>query len=451
MRIKNRYILWLLSSALILTACDKIEPDFFDESANGAYFDYNNSAEFEHTINFGEYVIGEPDTVPITLKVKLLGYLKEENRTLSIKKKNIEGFEPADITIPEVVFGSNEYEKEVEIKVKRPEIKGDTFAICIYLDGEGDLGHGIKGKEEFFLYVKETYETPSEWKFLSNQYLGQWDKEKHFYLAYLMGNDRYYNALYDSRSQSENYDSIIKYNEMVFNDLFKEVPAEPVTLDFPILDETLEPKYDEPYFWKEYAEKHLGEFNMKIFSKANKAMKVTSTNNICELYALAENAETMKDVELEYHKDEFLNMLNEYYKYPKAGYPIAEYKEHCWVQARAGVKYNLRIPYWWDSPDSLGRESAAGKIGDFYGKYSDEKYQFMITTMMNTEGPEKFITESMFPLSINQEDGSLGWDGSVGGEERLNECYRIIKDAYDEFAEYLNFTIPERDFNQSQK
>ena len=43
-------------------SCEKYEPDLFDESANGAYFDYEYAADFNKTLNFGEYIVGDPDT-----------------------------------------------------------------------------------------------------------------------------------------------------------------------------------------------------------------------------------------------------------------------------------------------------------------------------------------------------------------------------------------------------
>ena len=97
MKRENHYIVWLIGLALTFTACEKIEPDFFDEDYNGAYFDYQYSADFEKTLNFGEYVVGSPQTVPVVLNVKLLGYLSDDARSLSIKKKEVEGYALADI------------------------------------------------------------------------------------------------------------------------------------------------------------------------------------------------------------------------------------------------------------------------------------------------------------------------------------------------------------------
>ena len=107
-----QYIVCLFSLTLALTACEGREPDLFDKDANGAYFDYEYSNEFEKTLNFCDYIVGNPDTVSVTLKVKLLGYLMDEARTLSVKTKDVEGYEPADVTIEEVIFANKEYRKE---------------------------------------------------------------------------------------------------------------------------------------------------------------------------------------------------------------------------------------------------------------------------------------------------------------------------------------------------
>ena len=51
MKRENHYIVWLIGLALTFTACEKIEPDFFDEDYNGAYFDYQYSADFENIVS----------------------------------------------------------------------------------------------------------------------------------------------------------------------------------------------------------------------------------------------------------------------------------------------------------------------------------------------------------------------------------------------------------------
>ena len=116
MKIGNHHTAWLLGLALIFTSCDKIEPEFFDDSHNGAYFDYQYASDYETTLNFGEYIVGSPQTMPVTLNVKLLGYLTDNARKLSIKTKEVEGYDPAKVTIPDVTFENKEYQKEIEIE-----------------------------------------------------------------------------------------------------------------------------------------------------------------------------------------------------------------------------------------------------------------------------------------------------------------------------------------------
>ena len=53
--------------AVTFTACETSEPDLFDKDSNGAYFDYEYAADFKKVLNFSEHIVGNPDTVAITL------------------------------------------------------------------------------------------------------------------------------------------------------------------------------------------------------------------------------------------------------------------------------------------------------------------------------------------------------------------------------------------------
>ena len=55
MKKRIQYIVGLLCLTFTFAACEKIEPELFDEGANGAYFDYSYAADFERTLNFGEH------------------------------------------------------------------------------------------------------------------------------------------------------------------------------------------------------------------------------------------------------------------------------------------------------------------------------------------------------------------------------------------------------------
>lgn len=436
----SHYITWLLGLTFILSACDKIEPDFFDEEYNGAYFDYQYSADFEKTLNFGEYVVGNPESIPVKLNVKLLGYLSDEERTLSIKSKEIDGYALADIVIPDLSFANREYQKELEIIVKRPEVEDEIFAVCIYLDGEGDLGTGIAGKDSFKIYVKEVHEKPSVWAGQVQTYLGDWNREKHAFLATMMNNNYYYEALYSTEQSKYKYDEIINLNELTVNTLLAEEPAEPITLNFPILKAEEYPDYSEPFFWERYSEQ-LGLYTSQKFCKFTHMINAANTTEIIAAY---ENAgEQMEKYKETFHKEDVLTMLNAYYDYPKMGYTIDQYKELLWVKIDKETDYiskgvYMRIPYWWEDPDNLGTGEIVKK---YFGEYTDDKYQFMIKTMMDYDGIDNFVVATILPFTI--EGKGYGWDETVGGEERLKECYKTIKAKNDKRPKPLRHDIPE--------
>ena len=125
--------------------------------------------------------------------------------------------------------------------------------------------------------------------------------------------------------------------------------------------------------------------------------------------------------------------------------PLSDYKNLCWVALRNGITYKVRIPYWWEDPNGLG----TGEIVRMYfGEYSDEKYRFMLVTMLEEEGSDNFITESILPFIYDVERATYAWDNSpfgerqLAGEERLKECYRLIKAANDSRPPSRRFDIP---------
>ena len=439
------YIAWLFGLTFVMVACEGREPDLFDEDANGAYFDYNTANEFEQTLNFSDYIVGNPDTVSVTLKVKLLGYLMDEKRVLSVKTKDVEGYEPADVTIDKVTFAGKEYEKDIEVKVKRPVVEDEIYAVCIYLDGSGDIGTGINGKTEINLYVTESYAMPAVWYSHIEAFLGAWNKEKHIFLANHTGNNRFYSNLFDSEREEHLYDSILNLNVSAVNALLGSEPIEDIVADLPILKETDYPAYTEPYFWSAY-ETDLGMFRANKFCRFTTMLGGATTRDVAALYATEAAVQRMKSEAAGFHKDDVYYMLGEYNNYAKAGYPIAEYKDLCWVELKNSVTYKMRIPYWWEDPDGLG---TADIVKRYFGEYSDDKYQFMLKTMLAEDGAENFVTASILPFVYDIERGAYAWDASpfgkkqLAGEERLKECYRVIKAANDKRPSSRQFDIPD--------
>lgn len=444
MKSKKHYIAYLLGITLLFNACEKIEPEFFDEEYNGAYFDYQYAADFETTLNFGEYVIGNPDNVPLTLNIKLLGYLTDEARSLSIKTKEVEGYELANITVPEVVFKDREYQKNIEVIVKRPEQEDLTYAICLYLDGEGDLGTGIAGKNEFTIYVKEVHEKPNVWWGQIQTYIGDWDREKHAFLANLMNNDYYYNALYNTEQGQHKYNEIIALNELAVSTLLAEEPETPIAINFPILKETEYAEYEKPYFWDKYQE-YLGLYRSEKFCRFAHLINAANTADIIAGYETENALEMMEKYKVTYHKEDVLAMLNAYYNYAISGYTIDKYKELFWVEIQNNTDYvtkgvYLKCPYWWEDPDNLG---TAEIVKRYFGEYDDKKYQFMLKTIMAEDGNENFVAATILPFARDIQTNSYIWDETAGGEERIKECYRLIKAKNDKRPANLRFEIPE--------
>ena len=430
MKRKNQYTAWLLALALTFTACDTIEPDFFDENYNGAYFDYQNASDYDTTLNFAEYKVGNPQVNNVAMNIKLLGYLTDETRNLSIKTKGVEGYELAKVTIPDVTFGNKEYQKEIEVIVERPEAEDVTYAVCIYLDGEGDLGTGIAGKNEYTIYVKESHEKPTIWAGQIPSYFGNWKRETHAFLANLTNNDYYYND-FKVNENVLNWAFIENLNILAVNSILAEDSQDHIAVNIPILDpEDLTYNtagYNKPYFWDNYKE-YLGFYSSYRLYDFTRSVNSANTQNIVQAY---ENAkEKMEEKRPTYHKEDFLAMQNAYYNYPELGYTIDQYKDLMWVEVEQPTVYidngngksYMRIPYWWEDPNNLGTGEIVKK---YFGEYSDEKYQFMIKTMTKNEGTEDFVIATILPFTITE--NGYGWDETVGGEERLKECYKIIK------------------------
>lgn len=436
------YIIGLFLLSLVLVACKDSEPFLYDEDSNGAYFDYEYENEFEKRVDFGDYIIGEPDTVIVTLKVKLLGYLMDEARTLAVKTKDIEGYEPADVTIGKVVFANKEYEKQIEVKVKRPQVEDVTYAVCIYLDGSGDIGTGIVGKNEVNLFVKESYVMPDTWSDIE-LYQGAWSKEKQKFLVRLTADNEYYSKLFDITGIPDNKANIA-LNSSAVNALLANETEVNAALEFPIMKETDEPAYTEPYFWAEY-EDVLGFFRSNKFCRFIGMLGGATTNNVAALFASEEARAKMEEEAENFHKDDVYYMLNRYYDYAKQGLPISEYRNLCWVEIKNTGNYKMRIPYWWEDPDNLGTAEIVKK---YFGEYDAEKYQFMLKQVMKKDGAENFVAASIFPFVYDKENGTYVWDNSefgknkLAGEQRLKECYKIVKAANDRLSKFDIPSLP---------
>lgn len=434
----------LLCFVLVWSSCEKRDPEFYDEGANGAYFDYETAAEYDKTLNFSDHIVGYPDTVSLMLKVKLLGYLMEEGRSLAVKTRPIEGYGLANIIIDEVVFSNREYEKDIEVKVVRPEVEDSVYGISIYLDGSGDIGPGISGKEEVHLYVTESYVKPSTWEGNMQELLGTWSREKQIFLARHTGDNHFYEKLYDAGQGGHLYTPTLNLNVSAVNALLAEkeyIGGElkdsiALAVDFPILKQTDKPNYTEPYFWNNLKE-DLGYFNAEKLTRLGARLGGTYAQELIELCGDYSGGKGELKTALQKLNDELVpEMLDEYNRNAQNGLTLADYDTLSVVKLRASGTYSKASqPFWWSAPDNLGSSAIVKK---YFGEYALNKYLFMVREMEKVENTEPFIAASIFPFVLNGD--TCNWDptpigpNQLTGEERIKECYRIIKTANDKRA-----------------
>ena len=442
----------LLCLALVGASCEKHDPEFFDEGANGAYFDYATAAEYDKTLNFSDHIVGHPDTVALMLRVKLLGYLMEEGRTLAVKTRPIEGYELADVIIDEVVFSNKEYEKDIEVKIVRPELEDVLYGVCVYLDGSGDIGLGINGKEEVQVFVTESYEKPVVWYSHMESLLGAWSREKHIFLARHTKDNHFYEKLYKDGPEGHLFDDILALNVSAVNALLAEKGSidgeakDSITLavDFPILQRDYNPAYTEPYFWNNLKEE-LGNFKAEKLTRLGGRLGGTSVKELMELCEAYDGANgELKTALKALNKELVPEMLDEYNRNAQNGLTLADYDPQSIVKLGTADYTNVNQPFWWEDPKGLG---TADVVKRYFGAYERKKYLFMIKEVAKVEDADTFIAASLFPFVYDVEAGTYSWDttpvgpNQLAGEERIKECYRIIKAANDK--RYSKYDIPE--------
>lgn len=442
----------LLCFALVWTACEKRDPEFFDEGANGAYFDYETAAEYDKTLNFSDHIVGNPDTVSLMLRVRLLGYLMEEGRSLAVKTKPIEGYELADVIIDEVVFSNKEYEKDIEVKVVRPQVEDVLYGVCVYLDGSGDIGPGINGKEEVQVFVTESYEKPVAWFSHMESLLGAWSREKHIFLARITEDNHFYEKLYDDSQGGHIFADILDLNVSAVNALLASedsIDGElkdsiALAIDFPILQRDYAPAYTEPYFWGNLKE-DLGNFKADKLTRLGGRLGGTRVKELIELCGAYDGGNgELKTALKALNKELVPEMLDEYNRNAQNGLTLADYDPQSIVKLGTADYTNVPQPFWWEDPEGLG---TADVVKKYFGEYERKKYLFMIKEVAKVEDADTFIAASLFPFVYDVEAGTYSWDATpvgpnqLAGEERIKECYRIIKAANDK--RYSKFDIPE--------
>jgi hypothetical protein len=326
------------------------------------------------------------------------------------------------------------------------------YGVCVYLDGSGDIGPGINGKEEVQIFVTESYEKPTVWFSHMESLLGAWSREKHIFLAKLTKDNHFYEKLYDDGQGGHIFADILDLNVSAVNALLSSedsIDGElkdsiALAVDFPILQRDYSPAYTEPYFWSNLKE-DLGNFKADKLVRLGGRLGGTRVKELIELCGVYDGSEGELKAALQVLNKELVpEMLDEYNHNAQNGLTLADYNLQSIVKLGTADYTNVPQPFWWEDPKGLG---TADVVKKYFGEYERKKYLFMIKEVAKVEDVDTFIAASLFPFVYDPETGTYSWDSTpigpnqLAGEERIKECYRIIKAANDK--RYSKFDIPE--------
>ena len=128
-------------------------------------------------MNFADSILTAPTEISIPLKLKLMGRASDKQRTVVLKSRAVQGVAEAVVICPEIVFEPNEFLKDVMVKVARPSMLDSTFQAEVYIsdvEGNNQIGPGLKNFTSFTIYAKEAYSKPRQWDGMASSYLGEW-------------------------------------------------------------------------------------------------------------------------------------------------------------------------------------------------------------------------------------------------------------------------------------
>lgn len=417
------YILLFLLTGSWLASCEKSEPPFYDANSNGAYFDYDKE-KLDTIINFADYILEDPKEITVKIKIKLLGYVEDFDRTLVLKAIAMENYPQAQVTCPEVVFKAGEYKKEIEIKVGRPETQDTRYGMTLSVDEErSDIGIGAEGFENFNVYVEDSYQTPAGWEYNAGMFFGEFSAEKHIFIVKVTKDEDYaYNnnpwGVYPDY-QLAVIDSIREHNQAH--------PNEPLNIAIPFISGG--PEYPKPYYWTEKHDKYLGTYSSSSFISLCNSIGA-DTSNEKELFNGEE--ENLKGL----HKKAIVAMMESFNKYFNWGMSFDNFRNEQ-IPMLKDMDYDVVTPIWWTACSSM--------ITPYYGDYSEAKYKFMIKTLLNAKG-DKFFLPEMFPIYQDwNSDTGFAWDTLLGGEAGIKECYKLFYAEWEKNKDQYDFTFPKRE------
>lgn len=434
------YTIQALSLLLLLFSCQEQNPPYYDCDANGIQFGYPPT-ELNRTLNFANFLVGYPESVPVKLKVSRLGYLLDEEVTFALKVGEGDAKPLARVELPELVtLAPREYEKEVELRVFRPEEANTTYAVQISFDlgnPVSNISSGVQERSTFLLRVVESYTKPSDWGNSLSSYLGNWDVEKHKFVANVLEDNRYTHVANPDRHKDFNLRVVAEIRRQK-----EETPSKTFNFSIPFHTRLTYPK---PFYWGEKHDNYLGEYTEAKFKDFQNTFgrKFSPTN---EYETLAGNGDDnkLKDLNKRLVR-KWMEKTNE--AFADFGFTNAKSKVGR-VPFFPSENYAVEQPSCWQDWDSM--KNVKLLIEKYYGSYSEAKYKFMLRSWAEycEQEHREFNIWDMFPVTTSPGNGNIknsSWDESIGGENQIRHCYDVLKAKYDAAPQgTYSFTFPEK-------
>ncbi|SFG60894.1 DUF4843 domain-containing protein [Prevotella sp. KH2C16] len=418
-------IILTMGLGLTLCACSHEEIEVYGANGDGVYFNYDNVSALQQTINFADYVLGNPASLPVTLKLKVMGLKAGTDRKVVLKSKALGNHPQLQVEFPVVVFAPDTMEKVVTVNVMRPEVRDTDYVAVVYIandDPESQIGAGVKGFQEYVIHATESFSKPKEWDAwgMIQMYLGDWSVDKHIFLVNLTQNNTFY--------KSNDYYKIVQWNQESVDSLriWKQSHLDdPVTVDIPFITEDGF-NYPKPWYWNQQIEQYLGAYRSSNFAAICNALGVTTRNEYETFHTDVAGLKQLNSVAVS-------EMMEKYNMFYYDGWrPGDSYKGYFYIPMFADVDYDVVEPAAWS--DSSG---GSDMIEQYYGPYSEAKYKFMIKTWLKEKG-SSFVLNQMFP--VMNEWGSVSWDMSIGGEDAIKACNELFRSAM--VGGSYDFTFP---------
>ena len=404
------YFIGLLS-AFALTACTHQEVPLYDEANGGVYFNVAAQQPLHDTINFATQVVGNPTELPVHLNLKLMGYKVDTERKVVLKTKPLDGYPMAQVVCPEVVFSPDSIVQGVTVMAQRPTSLDSVYAAVVYIDHddpENQIGKGVKGAQQYTLFVKEAYAQPRAWseRFELAMYFGRWSVQKHILLANIAKRNDFYN--------SNDYRQLISWNAAAIDSLRKIQAAHPdtvLTVDIPFTIDN-PAGYPKPAYWGEAQTTYLGAYSNRAFVTICNELNITTAN---ERSAFSEDDGNLERL----NQQAVRAMMQRYNQFYYDGWRQgSSYRGEFYIPM-LDLDYAVIRPAAWG--DNQGGRRL---IEQYYGEYSDAKYKFMIEVWRRRKG-SSFVLNQLVP--VMNEWGNVRWDSSLGGENAIRNMSRIFK------------------------